>query len=31
MAEYQLCFAQQTNTPDPQIVQQLHAIGKKSD
>jgi ketosteroid isomerase-like protein len=24
-------FAQQANTPDPQIVQQLHAIGKKSD
>jgi ketosteroid isomerase-like protein len=24
-------FAQQTNTPDPQIVQQLHAIDKKSD
>jgi uncharacterized protein (TIGR02246 family) len=24
-------FAQQTNTPDPQLVQQLHAIGKKSD
>jgi ketosteroid isomerase-like protein len=24
-------FAQQTNTPDPQIVQQLHAIDRKSD
>jgi uncharacterized protein (TIGR02246 family) len=24
-------FAQQANTRDPQIVQQLHAIGKKSD
>jgi hypothetical protein len=24
-------FAQQTNMPDPQLVQQLHAIGKKSD
>jgi hypothetical protein len=23
--------AQQTNTPDPQIVQQVHAIGKQSD
>jgi hypothetical protein len=31
MAKYQVCFAQQTNAQDPQIIQQLHAIGKKSD